>query len=97
MKETAYYHKKIMIVDDDSDIVISLQKLFENQGFEVIAVDNGRKCLLELEKDLFEELRRDLFLAGNQTDGNWATVVRHGQIYDRAQTVSSLAGDSHTG
>ena len=50
MEETAYYHKKIMIVDDDSDIVVSLQNLFENQEFEVIAVDNGRKCLLELEK-----------------------------------------------
>ena len=50
MEETAHYHKKIMIVDDDSDIVVSLQKLFENQGFEVIAVDNGKKCLLELEK-----------------------------------------------
>jgi DNA-binding response OmpR family regulator len=50
MKETPYYQKKIMIVDDDADIVASLQRLFENQGFEVIAVDNGRKCLLELEK-----------------------------------------------
>ena len=50
MNESIYYQKKIMIVDDDPDILISLQELFEKQGFEVTTVNNGRKCLLELEK-----------------------------------------------
>lgn len=50
MDEERYYHKNIMIVDDDPDIVSSLQQLFESQGFEVTTADNGRSCLLELEK-----------------------------------------------
>jgi DNA-binding response OmpR family regulator len=39
-----------MIVDDDPDILNSLQTLFENEGFEVVTAENGRKCLEELEK-----------------------------------------------
>jgi DNA-binding response OmpR family regulator len=41
---------KLLIVDDDADIVNSLQALFEKEGFEVSTAENGRKCLLELEK-----------------------------------------------
>jgi DNA-binding response OmpR family regulator len=41
---------KLLIVDDDVDIVNSLKALFEQQGFEVNTAENGRKCLLELEK-----------------------------------------------
>jgi DNA-binding response OmpR family regulator len=50
MTQPGYYQKKIMIVDDDPDIVFSLNTLFTKEGFDVCAVDNGRKCLLELEK-----------------------------------------------
>ncbi len=50
MNEERYYQKKIMIVDDDPDIVLSLQELFQREGFQVITADNGRNCLVELEK-----------------------------------------------
>jgi len=39
-----------MVVDDDPDILISLQEIFEREGFQVITAENGRNCLLELEK-----------------------------------------------
>ena len=42
--------KKIMIVDDDPDILNSLQILFKMRDFEVVTADNGRKCLQELAK-----------------------------------------------
>jgi DNA-binding response OmpR family regulator len=50
MNEQEYYQKNIMIVDDDHDIVYSLRELFESHGFQVTTADNGRNCLLELEK-----------------------------------------------
>ncbi|HIH28526.1 MAG TPA: response regulator [Thermoplasmata archaeon] len=50
MNEVRYYQKNLMIVDDDPDIVLSLQELFEREGFQVITADNGRNCLVELEK-----------------------------------------------
>jgi len=39
---------KIMLVDDNPDILISLRTIFEAENYEVITVDNGRKCLNEL-------------------------------------------------
>jgi len=50
MNEVRYYQKNIMVVDDDPDILISLQEIFEREGFQVITAENGRNCLLELEK-----------------------------------------------
>ena len=50
MDEVRYFQKKIMIVDDDPDILLSLQELFEREGFQVTTADNGRNCLVELEK-----------------------------------------------
>jgi len=42
--------KKIMIVDDDKDILYSLRLLFEAERYEVITAENGRKCLTELKE-----------------------------------------------
>jgi DNA-binding response OmpR family regulator len=50
MKEQGYTQNKIMIVDDDQDIVFSLKELLEREGFEVTSAENGRTCLRELEK-----------------------------------------------
>ncbi len=50
MNEVRYYQKNLMIVDDDPDIVLSLQELFEREGFQVTTAENGRNCLVELEK-----------------------------------------------
>jgi DNA-binding response OmpR family regulator len=41
---------KIMIVDDNLDILLSLRELFEIEGYEVVIVDNGWKCLQELDR-----------------------------------------------
>ena len=42
-------NKKIMIVDDDSDILLTLRSIFEKQQFEVLTVDSGNDCIKELE------------------------------------------------
>ena len=41
---------KIMIVDDNPDILLSLRAIFEAEKYEVITVDNGQKCLTELKR-----------------------------------------------
>ena len=43
-------NRKIMIVDDDPDILISLRKIFEKEGYEVFTVDSGMDCIKELER-----------------------------------------------
>ena len=42
--------KRLMVVDDDPDILISIRKIFENEGYEVLTVDTGWDCLEELER-----------------------------------------------
>ena len=42
--------KKIMIVDDDPDILVTLRMFFEGNDFEVLAVDSGKDCIHELEQ-----------------------------------------------
>ena len=62
MNEPQYYQKNIMIVDDDPDIVSSLQQLFEREGFQVTTAENGRNCLLELEKGFQGIILLDLMM-----------------------------------
>ncbi len=42
--------KKLMIVDDDPDILITIRNIFEKEGYEVFTVDSGKDCISELEK-----------------------------------------------
>jgi DNA-binding response OmpR family regulator len=62
MNEVRYYQKNLMIVDDDPDIVDSLKELFEQEGFEVTTADNGRTCLIELEKGFQGIILLDLMM-----------------------------------
>lgn len=50
MRDMGYIQNKIMIVDDDPDIVFSLKEILEREGFDVTSADNGRTCIRELEK-----------------------------------------------
>jgi len=42
--------KKLMVVDDDPDILISIRKIFEREGYEVLTVDTGYDCVKEIER-----------------------------------------------
>jgi CheY-like chemotaxis protein len=43
--------KKIMVVDDESDILLTLGQTLEFSGYEVMKASNGKECLELLEKD----------------------------------------------
>ena len=65
--------KKVMIVDDEQDILFSLRTLFERQGYEVITVDSGAKCVNELEKGFSGVVLMDIMMP--KMDG-WDTVKK---------------------
>jgi len=72
--------KKIMVVDDEPDILNSLKIVLEHHDFEVIAVDNGKKCLKEIEKGFKGVVLIDLMMP--ELDG-WDTIneiVKRGLI-----------------
>ena len=42
--------KKILVVDDESDIALSLRVTFRDSNYEIEHVENGKKCFEFLEK-----------------------------------------------
>ncbi len=38
-------NKKIMVVDDDPDILVSVREVFEKEGCKVIEANGGKECL----------------------------------------------------
>lgn len=54
--------KKLMIVDDDPDILITLRSIFEREGFEVFTVDSGMDCIKELERGFKGVILMDIMM-----------------------------------
>ena len=54
--------KKIMIVDDDPDILVFLRTIFEQNNFEVLTVDSGKDCIAELERGFKGIVLMDLIM-----------------------------------
>jgi len=63
--------KRIMIVDDDSDLLIFLRTFFEHEDFEVLTVDSGNDCIEELERGYNGIILIDLMMPFK--DG-WSTI-----------------------
>lgn len=54
--------KKIMIVDDEEDILFTVGKMLELDGYEVIRCTNGKECLNELEEELPDLVLLDIMM-----------------------------------
>jgi len=65
--------KKIMIVDDDPDILIAFRQVFENHGFKVYTVDSGIDCLNEIERGFTGVVLMDIMMPF--MDG-WETIEK---------------------
>lgn len=64
-------NKKIMIVDDEEDVLNSLKVLLERQNYEVITVNNGMDCLDKLEEGFQGIILMDLMMP--EKDG-WEVI-----------------------
>lgn len=64
---------KILIVDDEKEIVKILQKTFVKEGFEVLTAFNGEECLEHAEKERPNLILIDIHMPG--MDGG--TVVQN--------------------
>jgi len=51
---------KILIVDDDPDILIVIQRLLETDGHEAVTADSGMKALKLIELDEYDLVISDL-------------------------------------
>ena len=72
--------KRVMIVDDEPDVLLSLKTVLQRQSYDVVTVSNGAECLDELEKGFKGVLLMDLMMP--IMDG-WETI---NQIVKRGYT-----------
>ena len=82
--------KKLMIVDDELDVLFSLKIIFEHQKFDVITVTNGKECLREIENGFKGVILMDLMMP--EMDG-WTTIheiVKRG--YTKNVAISIITG-----
>ena len=63
--------KRIMIVDDEPDILTSLKTILERNNYDVITVNNGVECVKEIEKGFKGLILLDLMMP--EMDG-WETI-----------------------
>ncbi|MCK5633056.1 response regulator [bacterium] len=54
--------KKILIVDDETDILTSVKMIIEKMGHEVKTANNGKKALLMLKKEKFDLVLLDILM-----------------------------------
>jgi len=84
--------KKVMIVDDEPDVLLSLKTVLQNQNYDVITVTNGKECLNELKKGFKGIILMDLMMP--VMDG-WETInqiVKRGYIQDVAISIITGKG-----
>jgi len=84
--------KKLMIVDDDPDILITLRSIFEREGFEVFTVDSGMDCIKELERGFKGVILMDIMMPF--MDG-WDTIreiIKEGFTEDVVISILTAKG-----
>ena len=82
--------KRVMIVDDEPDVLLSLKIVLEKQNYDVVTVENGAECLREIEKGFKGIILMDLMMP--IMDG-WTTIkeiVKRGYIDDI--TIAIITG-----
>jgi DNA-binding response OmpR family regulator len=90
--EESNMSRKIMIVDDELDILNSLKTVFKNRDYEVITVDNGYDCISEIEKGFKGVILMDIMMP--KMDG-WQTIreiVKRGLIKNVAIEIITGKG-----
>ncbi len=64
-------NKKVMVVDDEHDVLESLKAILHKNNYEVITVDNGYDCIKQIEKGFQGVILMDLMMP--KMDG-WDTI-----------------------
>lgn len=60
----AYHMKKVLVIDDNIDILHLVQMILNNNGFEVLALPRGGEVLTSTEKFSPQVILLDVFLSG---------------------------------
>ena len=84
--------KKIMIVDDDPDILVSIRTIFEKQGYEVLTVDSGSDCIEELKRGFKGIVLMDLIMPFMNGLDTLKEIIKNGLDKDIVITILTAIG-----
>jgi two-component system OmpR family response regulator len=56
--------KRILVVDDDADIVLMIRRILEKAGFEVGSATDGAEALRKIEQEKFDLILLDVMMPG---------------------------------
>ena len=79
---------RILVVDDDTLVLASVQMLLIHAGHEVLAVDQARNAVIALEREQFDLVIVDVFMPG--MDGYQA--IKEFRRLDPAMPVIAMSG-----
>jgi len=84
--------KRIMVVDDDPDILIAIRKIFENEGYEVFTVDSGMDCLKELERGFRGVILIDIMMPFMDGWDTITEIMKRGYTKDVVISILTARG-----
>jgi CheY-like chemotaxis protein len=85
--------KKILVVDDEKDVVEFLTDLLEDNGYEVTPANNGQEAMEKVERESFDLILLDLQMP-EETGTDFYRKLRHKKESKKTPVViiSGLAG-----
>lgn len=84
---------KVMIVDDEPDVLDSLKTVLEKQDYEVITVESGSECLKQLEEGFKGIILMDIMMPEMNGWDIIREIVNRGHIKDVAINIVTAYGD----
>ncbi len=84
--------KKIMIVDDEPDVLDSLKTILEINEYDVITAQNGEECLEKLEEGFKGVILLDLMMPVLDGWGTIKQIIDKGYMKDVAIEIISALG-----
>lgn len=83
---------KVMVVDDEPDVLESLKSILEHENYEVVAVESGAECLKKLEEGFEGIIFMDILMPGINGWDTIKEIVDRGYIKNVAINVVSGIG-----
>jgi CheY-like chemotaxis protein len=89
--------KKILIIDDDIDLVEAMRLTLENAGFEVIDAQDGQKGLEKIEKEKPDLVLLDVMMETQDEGFHIAYQIRNNEETSDLPIIMLTAVGSETG
>jgi DNA-binding response OmpR family regulator len=89
--------KKILIIDDDIDLVEAMRLTLENADFEVIDAQDGRKGLEKIEKEKPDLILLDVMMETQDEGFHIAYQIRNNEEMSDIPIIMLTAVGSETG